>query len=83
MNGESAPKLGRIGAIGRKAKGVGSSQAETRSSPAPVGAEPANAIPEEEVEETAEEKADRRRAELKLELENKIAKGPAKKKRRL
>lgn len=43
-----------------------------------------NAVEEEpDKEETMEEKADRRRAELKLELEKKAAKGPIKKKRRL
>lgn len=64
-----------LGGIGRKSK---SSHLEAPSSPIAH-------VPELEPpkEETVEERADRRRAELKVELEKKAAKGPVKKKRRL
>lgn len=73
------PRVRKLGGIGHGHKS-GSSQVVPESSQPGDAAAPAV---EEKVEETVEEKADRRRAELKKTLESKALKGPVKKKRRL
>ncbi|KAL6919595.1 hypothetical protein ACHAPO_004019 [Fusarium lateritium] len=72
----------KLGVIGR--------QAATQEDPAPSSSERGQrgrsdakaSTPEPKVRETSQERADRRREELKKELEKKAAAGPAKKKRR-
>lgn len=79
------PRIGRLGAIGRLGKGnVNSSQNEAPSSPT-IGAEGCNSSKDagEERQETVDERADRRRAELKVKLQRDATAGPAKKKRKL
>ncbi|KAG8674866.1 hypothetical protein FPOAC2_00903 [Fusarium poae] len=69
----------KLGVIGRQA----ATQEDSAPSSSERGRSDAKAsTPEPKVRETSQERADRRREELKKELEKKAAAGPAKKKRR-
>ncbi|RGP73321.1 xlf-protein [Fusarium sporotrichioides] len=69
----------KLGVIGRQAANV---EESTPSSSERGRSDAKESTPEPKVRETSQERADRRREELKKELEKKAAAGPAKKKRR-
>ncbi|KAH7196618.1 XRCC4-like factor-domain-containing protein [Fusarium flagelliforme] len=72
----------KLGAIGRQKADV-EDPASNSNEGVQRGRSAANdATPEPKIRETSQERADRRREELKKELEKKAAAGPAKKKRR-
>ncbi|KAK4239288.1 XRCC4-like factor-domain-containing protein [Achaetomium macrosporum] len=78
------PRRHKLGVIGKKAPSPGPEASAASASDDTRGRSktPASAPKEEQVRETSQERADRKRAELQREMEKRVAAGPAKKKRK-
>ncbi|EAQ93814.1 hypothetical protein CHGG_02049 [Chaetomium globosum CBS 148.51] len=76
------PRRNKLGMIGRKAATPDASATSTSDETRGRSKTPALEPKKEQVRETSQERADRKRAELQKEMEKRAAAGPAKKKRK-
>ncbi|KAH6651327.1 XRCC4-like factor-domain-containing protein [Chaetomium tenue] len=76
------PRRNKLGMIGKKAATPGASATSASDETRGRSKTPALEPKKEQVRETSQERADRKRAELQKEMEKRAAAGPAKKKRK-
>ncbi|KAK4038988.1 XRCC4-like factor-domain-containing protein [Parachaetomium inaequale] len=76
------PRRHKLGMIGKKAASPDASAASASDETRGRSKTPASEPKKEQVRETSQERADRKRAELQKEMEKRAAAGPAKKKRK-